>query len=153
MTEVVVEMKHQVEERAQELTRLMLNLRRSQNEAEAMFLQSLGSLSLPQLTVLNSIGDQQPCTMTQVAEQASLSLSSITLIVDKLVQMNLVERQRSEEDRRVVYAHLTAEGTKIYSAQVEHINGTMHKILQTLNDAEQAQFIDFFTRFVKVLTA
>lgn len=152
MIEVTAVEKTEFDQRVEELTQLLLRLRRSQNEAEALFLQSLEGLSLPQLTVLNSIGDQAPCTMTQVAEQASLSLSSITLIVDKLVKMNLVERERSDEDRRVVYAKLTTDGQMIYGAQIAHIHETMRKILGTLNEAEQAQFLDFFGRFIKALT-
>lgn len=139
------------ESRVAELTGLMLNLRRSQNEAEALFLQALGGLSLPQLNVLNSIGDQAPCTMTQVADQAALSLSSITLIVDKLVAMKLVKRTRSESDRRVVYAELTEDGKKIYNAQIAHIHEVMRTILRTLDDNEQAQFLNFFGRFVNAL--
>ncbi len=139
------------ESRVAELSGLMLSMRRSQNEAEALFLQSLGGLSLPQLNVLNSIGDQAPCTMTQVADQASLSLSSITLIVDKLVAMKLVSRIRSENDRRVVYADLTEDGRKIYNAQIAHIHEVMRTILRTLDENEQAQFLNFFGRFVNAL--
>jgi len=139
------------DQRVEALTRLMLTLRRKQNEAEAMFLQSLEGLSLPQLTVLNSIGDQAPCMMTQVADQASLSLSSITLIVDKLVKMELVKRERSDEDRRVVYATLTEKGQKVYQAQIAHIHQVMRKILTTLNEEEQVQFLNFFGRFIKAL--
>lgn len=139
------------EQRVAELSGLMLNLRRSQNEAEALFLQALGGLSLPQLNVLNSIGDQAPCTMTQVADQAALSLSSITLIVDKLVAMKLVKRIRSENDRRVVYAELTEDGKKIYNAQIAHIHEVMRTILRTLDENEQAQFLNFFGRFVNAL--
>ena len=127
------------ESRVAELSGLMLSMRRSQNEAEALFLQSLGGLSLPQLNVLNSIGDQAPCTMTQVADQASLSLSSITLIVDKLVAMKLV------------YADLTEDGRKIYNAQIAHIHEVMRTILRTLDENEQAQFLNFFGRFVNAL--
>lgn len=137
--------------RVAELSSLMLSLRRSQNEAEALFLQALGGLSLPQLNVLNSIGDQAPCTMTQVADQAVLSLSSITLIVDKLVALKLVCRVRSENDRRVVYAELTEEGKKIYNAQIAHIHEVMRTILQTLDENEQTQFLNFFGRFVSAL--
>lgn len=139
------------ESRVAQLSDLMLSMRRSQNEAEALFLQSLGGLSLPQLNVLNSIGDQAPCTMTQVADQAALSLSSITLIVDKLVAMKLVSRIRSENDRRVVYADLTEDGRKIYNAQIAHIHEVMRTILRTLDENEQAQFLNFFGRFVNAL--
>lgn len=152
MTEAVAINKTDFDQRVDELIRLMLLLRRSQNEAEALFLQSLGALSLPQLTVLNAIGDQAPCTMTQVAEQAALSLSSITLIVDKLVKMHLVKRERSDEDRRVVYTRLTEEGLKIYTAQIAHLHALMRKILNTLNEKEQTQFLDFFGRFIKALS-
>ncbi len=138
--------------RAEALTHMLLNLRRAQNKNEAAFLQSLGALTLPQLIVINAIGDLQPCTMTQVATQACLSLSSITLIVDKLLTMQLVVRERSDTDRRVVYARLTTDGNKIYLAQIERVRQQMHTILETLSNSEQQQFLDFFARFMQALS-
>jgi DNA-binding MarR family transcriptional regulator len=48
--------------------------------------------------------------MNELADKAVLSRSNLTRLVDRLEQAGLVERQRSEDDRRGAFAVLTAEG-------------------------------------------
>jgi DNA-binding MarR family transcriptional regulator len=120
----------------------MLALRRIQDKTEADFLASLGGLSLPQLNVLNAIGDMEPCTMGSVAKYATLSLSSITLIVDKLVNAKLVLRVRSKTDRRIVHAKLSANGQKIYQIQIEHLARVSERMLAALTSTEQEQLLN-----------
>ena len=54
--------------------------------------------------------DEQRLRMNELATQVVLSRSNLTRLVDRLEQAGLVERQRSEDDRRGAYAVLTAAG-------------------------------------------
>ncbi len=54
--------------------------------------------------------DEQRLRMNELATQVVLSRSNLTRLVDRLEQAGLVERQRSEDDRRGAYAVLTASG-------------------------------------------
>ena len=54
--------------------------------------------------------DDQRQRMNELAEKVVLSRSNLTRLVDRLEQAGLVERQRSEDDRRGAFAALTAEG-------------------------------------------
>jgi MarR family transcriptional regulator, organic hydroperoxide resistance regulator len=130
-----------LEQQAQRMTSYMLAMRRMQDKTEMAFLASLGGLTLPQLNVLNVIGDNPVCTMGDIAKRVNLSLSSVTLIIEKLVKGKLVNRIRSETDRRIVYAELTLEGEKIYQIQIEHLNLVSHKMLSLLSTKEQAEFL------------
>lgn len=47
-----------------------------------------------------------------IREQLMTNVSDISRLIDRLVEKELVERERSEEDRRVVLIHLTEGGTK-----------------------------------------
>jgi DNA-binding MarR family transcriptional regulator len=54
--------------------------------------------------------DDTRLRMNELADKAVVSRSNLTRLVDRLEQAGLVERQRSEDDRRGAFAVLTAEG-------------------------------------------
>lgn len=137
-----------INERVTQLAGSLIALRRLQDEADMAFLSSVGGLSIQQLNILNIVGDREPCTMSEIAKQARLSLSSITAVVDKMVKIKLVDRYRSEEDRRIVYAKLTDEGKRIYEIQIQHIHAVVRKLLQTLKNEEQSQLINIIQKLV-----
>lgn len=135
-----------LEQRVQKLAQYMLLLRKMQDQSGADFLASLGGLSMQEVNVLNIIGDSEPCIMSDIAKRAALSLSSVTVIVDKLVKADLVQRVRSEEDRRIVRGSLTSEGKKIYLIQIQHMHDVLRKLLNPLSVEEQENFIEIFQK-------
>jgi MarR family 2-MHQ and catechol resistance regulon transcriptional repressor len=126
-----------LDDRVKKMTAYLLAFRNLQDQSDTAFLASLGGLNLPQLNVLNAIGDNELCTMGEIAKRVVLSLSSVTLIVDKLVKLKLVLRVRGKTDRRIVYAKLTAEGEKIHQVQIEHLQLVGNKMLSALTAEEQ----------------
>ena len=126
-----------LDDRVKKLTNYLLAFRQLQDQSDTVFLASLGGLNLPQLNVLNIIGDTEACTMGEIAKRVTLSLSSVTLIVDKLVKLKLIARVRGKTDRRIVYAKLTPEGQKIYQVQIEHLQLLGNKLLSALTSPEQ----------------
>ncbi len=67
-------------------------------------------LTAPQLLVLQSLRTDGRAKPSDIARSVHLSQATITSIVDRLVKAGLVERQRSEGDRRVVAVVLTDAG-------------------------------------------
>lgn len=139
-----------LDDRVDQMARALLLMRRMQDKTAAEFLASLGSLSLQQLAVLNIVGDNEPCTMSEIAKKASLSLSSITIIVDKLVKDKLMKRIRSEEDRRVVRAALTTEGRKIYQVQIERVHKVIQRLFTILTSEEQEQLVKVLQKIAQL---
>jgi DNA-binding MarR family transcriptional regulator len=56
---------------------------------------------------------QQRLRMSELASKVVLSRSNLTRLVDRLEHAGLVERERSEEDRRGAYAVLTESGKAV----------------------------------------
>ncbi len=73
-------------------------------------------LTIPQLVVLQAIADLGEVTSAHLSAQVSLSAATVTPILDKLEARGLVERYRSDKDRRVVHARLTDPGRARLSA-------------------------------------
>jgi DNA-binding MarR family transcriptional regulator len=135
--------------RAEEFAVIINKLRQRFHQEEIDFLKRTKCLSIVQLDVLLIIAMQQPCTMGQVAKKVpSLSLSSITVIVDKLVKTNFVKRIRCEEDRRVVRVELTREGKELYEAHREMINSISVRLLNQLTEDEQEGLLVAYRKII-----
>ncbi len=138
-----------LEQRAEELARYLIVLRNMQDKTSSAFLGSLGGLSMQELNILNVIGDHEPCIMSDIAKASSLSLSSVTVIMDKLVKAKLAKRIRNEDDRRVVHGGLTEEGRKVYQVQIKHMHDILSKMLNLLTVDEQESFLKIFQKITR----
>lgn len=69
-------------------------------------------LSSPQLIVLRAIEDLGEVTTRALSRHVSLSQPTVTTILDRLEAKQLVERYRSQMDRRIVHSKLTKDGKK-----------------------------------------
>lgn len=67
-------------------------------------------MTLPQLIVLTCIRNLGEVTGRSIALAADLSPPTVVGILDKLEEKGLIERYRSEKDRRIVHARLTGKG-------------------------------------------
>lgn len=73
--------------------------------------------------------------MTELAQRAMLSPSSLTRVVDRLVERELVARARSMSDNRVVHATLTEPGRiRIRAAARTHVRGIRQHYTSLLTD-------------------
>lgn len=67
-------------------------------------------LTTAQIVVLQAVRFLGEVTTGRISDEVNLSAGTVTTIMDRLEARELVERYRSERDRRVVHARLTAAG-------------------------------------------
>lgn len=81
--------------------------------------QAKGSLSFPQYRLLRELARAPggELAASQLAAAAELSPPTVTQMLDQLASCGVVERTRSERDRRVVTNRLTAEGRRRLEAK------------------------------------
>lgn len=70
-------------------------------------------LSLQKLSILNTLFTFPGLTQQELVERLISSKSTISVGVDKLVNMGLVERKFSDEDRREIKLKLTNKGEEV----------------------------------------
>lgn len=106
----------------------------------------LADVSKQEFTVMIRLGRDGECTMSELAHKINHSVSSATLIVDKLNEKKLVSRTRSEEDRRVVRVLLTEEGMEAFNVA----NGMMLNLgkvmLEALEEHEQDMLLALYRK-------
>lgn len=91
------------------LLKAMRTFARAMDVHSARINRAVG-LTLPQLVVLACIRDLGDGTGLAIAREAELSPPTVAGILDKLALKGLVERYRSETDRRAVHTRLTPLG-------------------------------------------
>lgn len=92
--------------------------------AQRQFMQLLDEerfrITLPQFyTLLHLLSLDEECKMSDLAEATHQSAASLTGVVDRLLEKQLVERTRHERDRRQVMVMVTARGRELI-AEIKH---------------------------------
>jgi len=70
-------------------------------------------LTGPQLTVVKMLEQIGDLSLSELSERIRAQNSTVTGIIDRMEREGLVVRERSKEDRRVVYIRLTPKGRKL----------------------------------------
>jgi DNA-binding MarR family transcriptional regulator len=87
-------------------------------------------LTMPQMVTLFAIRDAQTCRMSELADITQQSAGTLTGIVDRLIDDNLVGRVRDVEDRRVVQVTLTPTGEERVTRVEQARHEDMDRMLQ-----------------------
>jgi DNA-binding MarR family transcriptional regulator len=99
-------------------------------------LQEFG-LTPPQFMTLGALVlHEQPCTMSDLTAVTYNDAPTMTGIVDRLVGMRLVQRTRSEADRRVVWVQATPAGAELMKQVKEKSHRDTMPTYATLSDDE-----------------
>jgi MarR family transcriptional regulator, 2-MHQ and catechol-resistance regulon repressor len=70
-------------------------------------------LTLGQFAVLEALYHRGPLPLGRIGALLLVTAGNITYVVDQLERRGLVKRERRRDDRRVVYASLTPQGTEM----------------------------------------
>jgi DNA-binding MarR family transcriptional regulator len=93
------------------------------------------ALTMPQMVTLFAIRDAGTCRMSELADITQQSAGTLTGIVDRLIEDNLVGRVRDVDDRRVVQVTLTASGEErlamVEQARREDMERMLHRFSLT----------------------
>lgn len=118
------------------------------------FTHDLGELGLtmPQfvtLSVLHASGGSW--SMGALAEMVDQCSATMTGIVDRLVRLGLVERRRSEADRRSVLVGLTPAGEALLRRAWEQRQERMRQILAHFVPEDRKAIIHLLQKYLQVL--
>ena len=75
-------------------------------------------LNEKELVVVYLVGEKQNIKMSEIAANIDAPMSTLTNIVDKLVEKKILSRGHSSEDRRVINVFLDSAGKAAYKTMV-----------------------------------
>ncbi|PWW39687.1 MULTISPECIES: MarR family winged helix-turn-helix transcriptional regulator [Paenibacillus] len=110
------------------------------------------TITTDQFCALRLIEEKPLCTPSDLAELLCVGKSSITALVNKLVDRDLVHRAGDERDRRVVYLTLTDNGREVYRETEQEIQQILEPYLVHFKPEEVQNFIESFEKLAALLT-
>ncbi|GAD21132.1 MarR family winged helix-turn-helix transcriptional regulator [Acidovorax sp. MR-S7] len=87
-----------------------------------------------------------PGTAAALARVCHLDAGGLTRLLDRLEAKGLCQRERSQEDRRVVNIALTPEGRAVAEQLPAILAGVQRELLAGFDEAEEARLRDFLAR-------
>lgn len=111
-------------------------------EEQALKESSNTDLSITEIHTLEAIGVGKLKTMTQVAGALKISVSTLTVAINKLVKKGYVGRSRVPEDRRIVKIELTESGVKV----VEEHQAFHHTMIENITSHMTEDEVDMVTK-------
>jgi DNA-binding MarR family transcriptional regulator len=110
-----------------------------------------GVVNEKELTIIVFVGQNKTVKMSEIADNIEAPMSTLTTIVDKLVERGFIRRDHSGEDRRVINVSLTKEGMKGYQKVMGKNKKVAGKALAGLNEKEQELIIKHLNHLAGIL--
>jgi DNA-binding MarR family transcriptional regulator len=110
-------------------------------------------LTGPQLVILNEIANYEGISVTQLAKSISLSQSTVTEILKRLLKKELVKRTQNEKDRRSVMIGITSKGNEILAQAPPALQEIFMERFENLAEWEQLMILSSIKRVVDLMAA
>lgn len=104
------------------------------------------ALTLSQYSLLQGLAGREAARVQDLAVEAGITASTATRILDALERREIVERARSDEDRRVVIVTLTESGRELLQSQADWLRGCQREFFATLPRSERESAPDLLLR-------
>ena len=98
-------------------------------------------LTITEVHTMEAIGDSEPKRMSDIASKLKITVSTLTISVNKLVNKGYVHRFICEEDKRVVKVCLTDKGRKILKLHARFHEKMIESVVECLDENENAVFM------------
>lgn len=106
-------------------------------------------LTIPQFFTLVAIHRyENGCSMGMLAEETQQCSATMTGIIDRLLKMGLVRRDRDDNDRRLVRVHLTRAGHELLHKTLNKRVGRLRQVLSQLDAENRKKVIEALKLFI-----
>ena len=108
-------------------------------------------ITTPQLVSLLAIAEQEPAKSSDIAKAVSLSPATVVGILDRLENKELIRRERSTTDRRVVNIWMTTQGRDLIQNAPSPLQDMLAEAIDGLPSSEQLSIAETFERVVSLM--
>ena len=103
-------------------------------------------ISFTEFAVLEVLLHKGPLPIGEVGSRILLTSGSMTYVIDKLERRGLLQRRACDEDRRVIYAALTAEGRGLIETVFQEHARVLQDLMGGLHPDEQHEAAELLKR-------
>ncbi len=106
----------------------------------------LKDYTLRQLYYIELINKNRGISISDLARILGVKRSTVSVAINQLIDLGIVEKTQSERDKRFYYLELTLKGEEIIEKHMQVHKNTIKKILEILNPEEVDNFIDIVNK-------
>lgn len=108
-------------------------------EEQTAKMAAQGDLSISELHMLEAVAkdETQGRSISALAADLKITLSSVTIAVNKLVKKGYVEKTRSEQDGRQVFVKLTKMGHKVNAGHLYFHENMVRNVSEGMSEEEK----------------
>ena len=115
-------------------------------EQQAIITSEFNDLTNNDMHVIDAIGIDRPKNMSSIARELSVTVGTLTISVNSLVKKGYVVRNRSSEDRRVVFISLSEKGVKAYYHHKKFHEQMIDSVVKELTEEELEALVKALTK-------
>lgn len=115
-------------------------------EEKALITDEFKDISVTDMHIIEAIGVGEPRTMSMISKTLGVTMGTLTTGINGLVKKGYVVRNRSEKDRRIVYASLTKKGLAAFKHHMQFHKQMIDSVMQDLSEEEAAILTKTFIR-------
>lgn len=137
----------------QEIEKIAGSISRLQRKMRAKLSNELsqGEITIPQYHILEHLNDRGETTMREIADYLFVTPPAVTGLVDKLVKMQLVKRDFSSSDRRIIIISLTPKGNTVISKIKNQSNELFISIFKGFSAQDRKSFFEVTRKMEELL--
>lgn len=109
---------------------------------------SINNLSITEFSVLEVLYYQGKQTIQQIGNRILISSGSMTYVIDKLEQKEIIKRNDCREDRRVIHITLTAEGLELMEKIMPNYQDMVDSFFGDLTGDESQLLVCFLNKVI-----
>ena len=134
---------------------VLISLRRiiRATDLQSKRMMKLSGLTIPQMMVLRAIQSLGDVTVRKISHEVSLSQATVTTILNRLEAKQLVDRVRSNVDKRVVNARLTEYGRDVLSDAPPLLHEKFIERFESLQEWEKTHILTALQRVASMMDA
>ena len=107
---------------------------------------SRGQVSFPQFFLLGHIASHDSLSMSEIATKMNHSTAAATGLVDRLENLDYVQRTHAANDRRKVLVKITKKGNALVDRIRQDIVNNLSQIMELLPREEQKAWLSIYEK-------
>jgi DNA-binding MarR family transcriptional regulator len=106
----------------------------------------LKEYTLRQLYYIELIDKNEGTSVSELAKTMDVKKSTVSVAINQLIDLGIVTKIQSSDDKRFYFLQLTSKGNKIMEMHKQVHKNTIKKILSILNPEEVENFVSIVNK-------
>lgn len=98
------------------------------------------------------VQEKEPMKMSDASKRLNVCMPTATQVIDKLVNIGLIERIKNEDDRRLVLISINDKGKRIFGKTLNRRKESFKWWLEKIDVIEQERLLDTIENLIEIIS-